>query len=60
MKRKELTKTDMMISNCKKIVGLHGLYGSISALISEVNLLDTQDAVRHCITSLKTDLIPYI
>ena len=32
MRRKELTKTFMMISNCKKNFGLHGLYENISTL----------------------------
>ena len=32
MKRKELTKIFMMISNCKKPFGIHGLFTNISAL----------------------------
>ena len=39
MKRKELTKTFVMISNCKKSFGLPGLYESISALSGLNNLL---------------------
>ena len=38
MKRKEVTKTFMTISNFKKNLPLHGLYADISALLGLIAL----------------------
>ena len=52
MKRKELSKTFMMISK-KKPFGLYGLYKKCQRF----NPLSPHNALKHHFTSLKTDLI---